>query len=217
MSVVVYTAIYGEFDTLKPHPAHPRVAAWRCYTDDPELACDGWETIVEPPRYPTPRLAAKWWKCHPPADADWSVWMDGSLRLIHAEYVDVLAGLLDQADIALFRHHRRSTIRDEAQACLDLQPRKVAGVDVHGQVDRYEQRKPTGRLGVWETASLARRHTPVVLALGGAWMAHCELGTPRDQLSLPVLLDDYQLAPAVIGGSVPANPWFAWCGHLRGD
>lgn len=217
MTVIAYTSIYGGYDPLRPHPPHPAVDRWICYTDNPTLVCDGWETVVEPARYDHPRLSAKWRKCHPP-DTDWSVWLDGSVHLTNADYIDTLAKLLTDADLAMFPHPDRTTIRDEAAASLAIAAAKYGGLDVHGQVDRYEARKPTGGLGLWATTTFARRHTVPVLQMGAAWLAHCDLETYQDQLSLPVLLDDYGLTVAPItDGTLTANPWFAWCGHTRGD
>lgn len=218
MTVVAYTSIYGGYDPLRPHPIHPGVDRWVCYTDDPGLVCDGWETVVEPARYAHPRMSAKWRKCHPP-DADWSIWLDGSVLLTSIDYVDILAKLLATgADLAMFPHPDRGNIRDEAAASLACAPAKYTGLDMHGQVDQYEARKPTGGLGLWATTTFARRHATAVLQMGAAWLAHCDLATYQDQLSLPVLLDDYGLTVApIVGGTLTANPWFAWCGHHRGD
>jgi hypothetical protein len=215
--IVAYTSIYGGYDPLRPHPDHPDVDRWVAYTDDPGLVCDGWETVVEPPRYAHPRLSAKWRKCHPP-EAEWSVWLDGSVHLTSPAYIDMLAKLLAEADLAMFPHPDRDNIRAEAQASLELAPAKYAGRDVHGQVDRYEARRPTAGLGLWATTTFARRHSPAVLQMGAAWMAHCELATYQDQLSLPVLVADYGLRVApVTGGTLLANPWWSWLGHARSD
>lgn len=215
MSLVAYTSIYGHYDPLRPHPDHPDVDAWVCYTDNPALTCPGWETVVEPARYPHPRLSAKWRKCHPP-DADRSIWVDGSVELFDPAYVDVVCKLLGDADMAFIPHPDRTNIRDEAAASLAIAAQKYGGLDVHGQVDRYEARKGP-QSGLWASTTFGRNHTPAVLQMGAAWMAHCELLTYQDQLSLPVLLDDYGITVAAIPGGLLASPWFRWCGHFRGD
>lgn len=215
--MIVATAIYGGYDPLRPHPPHPDVEAWICYTDDPALRCDGWETVLEPARYPHPRLSAKWRKCHPP-DAAQSIWVDGSVRVDDPAYIDMLCGLLNAADMALFPHPDRDNIRDEAAASLDIHPAKYAGLDMASQVDRYAARKDIDRLGLWASTTFARNHTPDVVAMGAAWFAHCDLATYQDQLSLPVLLDDYGLRVApIVGGTLTANPWFTWLPHHRAD
>jgi hypothetical protein len=209
MTFIVFTSIYGGYDPLRPHPDHPGVDVWRCFTDDPDLTCPGWETVVEPPRFEHPRLSAKWRKCIPP-DAERSLWLDGSLDLRSPYYVDVVDDCLGRAPMAFFRHPARDNIRDEAAESAPMP--KYAGLDVHGQVDRYEQRKGPQR-GLWASTTFGRVHTPAVLQMGAAWLAHCDLLTYQDQLSLPVLLDDFGITPAVIPGHLTANPWFGWMGH----
>ena len=213
--MIVYTSIYGGYDPLRPHPHHPDVKAWLCYTDDPTLTCPGWETIVEPARYAHPRLSAKWRKCHPP-ESDRSLWIDGSVQLADPAYIEVVGGLLDTADMAFVPHPDRDNIRDEAAASLAIAASKYGGLDVHGQVDRYEARKGPER-GLWASTTFGRNHTTAVLQMGAAWMAHCDLLTYQDQLSLPVLIDDYGLTVATIPGNLTNSPWFRWCGHHRRD
>lgn len=209
MSPVCYTSIYGQYDPLRAHPDHPAVDAWLCFTDDPNLTAPGWETIVEPARYPHPRLSAKWRKCHPP-EADWSLWIDGCIDLRDAAFVDVVGTILKDADLALFPHADRDNIVDEALVSA-IMP-KYHGHDVIGQVERYRDRRNTaGRL--YASTIIGRNHTPAVLQMGAAWMAHCELLTYQDQLSLPVMLEDYGLTVGDIPGWLTRNPWFAWCGH----
>lgn len=215
--MLVYTSIYGGYDPLRPHPHHPNVEAWVCFTDDPDLRCEGWETVVEAPRYEHPRLSAKWRKCHPPA-AERSVWIDGSMHVHNPEFFTTLDGLIgDGADMAFFPHPDRDNIRDEATASLAIAFEKYGGLDVQGQVDRYEARKPIKPLGLWASTTFIRQHTLAVLEMGAAWMAHCELLTYQDQLSLPVLLDDYGITVAPIPYGLVSNPWFLWCGHARDD
>jgi hypothetical protein len=209
--MLVFTSIYNGYDPLRPHPDHPDVEAWVCFTDDPELRCDGWETVVEPARYEHPRLAAKWRKCHPP-DAERTLWIDGSVHLHNPGYIDTINFLLDRVDMAFFRHPVRDNIRAEAEASHALCPEKYAGCDLHGQADLYEKRKGP-QTGLWASTTFGRNHTTNVLQMGAAWMAHCELLTYQDQLSLPPLLDDYGITVAPIPSGLLGNPWFTWCGH----
>lgn len=211
MSLVAYTAIYGGYDPLHPHPEHPGVDAWICYTDDPDLCADGWTTVVEPPRYQHPRMSAKWRKCHPPLEAEASIWLDGSVQVTDPTYVDMLADLIEPgaAEMAFFRHPQRDNIGDEARYSTGM--RKYDGLPMIDQADRYMARRgDADRLGLWASTTFARRHTPRVLQMGAAWLAHCEMGTYQDQLSLPVLLADYGVRVAEIPGSLLANPWFVW-------
>ena len=208
--MIAYTAVYGDYDSVKPHPDHPAVERWLCFTDDPELVADGWEVVYRPLRFKHPRLAAKWWKCHPP-EADASLWLDGSVLLNGPEYIDMIVDGLDHRDLVMFRHPVRDCIYDEVLASEPMV--KYFGCDLQAQQRRYASQGWPTHGGLWATTTFARRHTPTVLAFGGAWFAHNELLTYQDQVSLPPLLADYGLDPWPIPGDLWGNPWFRLVGH----
>jgi hypothetical protein len=214
--MIVYTSIYGGYDRLWPHADHRLVSRWICYTDNPGLQTPGWETIVEPPRYAHPCLAAKWRKCHPPEcdDDGKSLWVDGSIHVDNPGYVEVIDDLLDIAPMCFVPHPDRSDIRSEAHASKVIAPHKYHQFDLRAQVDLYDARKGPTK-GLWASTTFGRVHKPAVLQMGAAWMAHCELLSYQDQLSLPVLLDDYDIEPAAIPGGLLRNPLFRWRGHIR--
>ena len=111
--MIVYSAIFGGYDDLKPHPSCDLVDEWICYTDNPDVRCDGWQTIVEPQPFTHPRMAAKWRKCHPPTHDDLTIWVDGSMSFRNGDFFEMVAGLLDQGDWVMFPHPDRTSIVDE--------------------------------------------------------------------------------------------------------
>lgn len=215
--MIVYTAIYGGYDALKPHVDHPAVERWVCYTDDSNLECPGWEVIVEPARYAHPCVSAKWRKCHPPADVvdAESLWVDGSVQVDNPAFVDTVSDLLTyDHPICMVAHPDRNNIRDEAMASHAIAWAKYGQFDLGAQVDRYEARKGPTK-GLWATTVIGRLHTREVLQLGAAWFAHNDLLSYQDQLSLPVLLEDYGIEPVAIPGNLTNNPLFRWRGHIK--
>jgi hypothetical protein len=211
--MICYTSIYGSYDRLWPHVEHPGVEKWLCYTDNPNLQTPGWESIVEPRPYANPRLSAKWRKAHPP-EAERSLWVDGSVHVDNSIYIDVVSELLETADMCFVPHPDRDNIRDEARASIIQQPHKYGQFDLDAQVKLYEDRIGTQK-GLWASTTFGRNHTPAVLQMGAAWFVHNELLSIQDQLSLPVLLDDYGITVAPIPGGLARNPLFRWRGHIR--
>lgn len=208
--MIAYTATYGGYDTLKPHPDHPLIDQWIAYTDDPDLTSDDWEVRYRPLPFAHPRVGAKWWKCHPP-EAEASVWIDGSVIVHNPDYFDVLAeGLLKQP-LTMFVHPDRACIYDEAAASRGMV--KYIGQPLEQQVALYASRGWPAQGGLWASTTFARRHSPVVLQFGAAWFAHNDVLTYQDQLSLPVLLKQYGLTPEPIPGNLWRNPWFTVGGH----
>ena len=213
MTFVVYSAIYGGYDAPKGQFDHDAVDSWILYTDNPDLKVPGWDVRYAPLRYPHPRMGAKWWKCHPP-EADASLWLDGSIVLNGPEYIDIILDGLEGSDLTMFEHPERDCIYDEVRASEGMV--KYFGHDMRAQVARYQSREWPANAGLWASTTFGRRHTPAVLAFGGAWFAHCELLTYQDQLSLPPLLDDYGLRPNPIPGNLWRNPWFTLSPHRSG-
>ncbi len=208
--MIAYTATYGGYDTLKPHPEHPLVDEWVAYTDDPNLKSDDWDVRYQPLPFQHPRMAAKWWKCHPP-ETDVSVWIDGSVVVHNPAYFDVLAeGLLKQP-LTMFVHPDRDCIYEEIVVSQTML--KYEGQPLDGQGAFYYQRGWPIHGGLWASTTFARRHTATVLQFGAAWFAHCDLLTYQDQVSLPVLLDQYGLTPEPIPGNLWRNDWFHVAGH----
>lgn len=214
MNVIVTTSIYGGYDAPKPHPNHPAVSEWICYTDDETLHAPGWTVIVEPSPRDTPRMAAKVRKCRPPA-ADVSIWIDGSVRIHDPALIDIMLESLERGDIALWPHPARTSLLDEAEAALVLP--KWQGCPLREMAQHYvAEGWPDNEL--WAATVFARRHTPEVLAWGEAWLAECDSwGDEFDQLSMPVLIRKFDLVPVPLPHSLWRNPWLGLHAHTRSD
>lgn len=208
--MLAYSAIYGGYDQLTPHPDHPAVDLWVCFTDDPNLTCDGWVTVVEPARFPHPRLSAKWRKAHPP-DADRSLWIDGSMRLQGPGLVDAMLDALESGDWALWQHPDRTSIIDEAAVSMTME--KYFGLPVMQQARHYCDQWGWPDDELWASTTMARRHTPQVLQAGAAWFAENEHWTYQDQISLPPVLHRYGINPIGLPYSLWRNPWFKFGPH----
>lgn len=134
MSVIVYTAILGGCDRLKPAP----VGADRCvcFTDEPVDDPQGWELIVWPATA-NPRREAWRLRCVPQtifATYTTVVWVDASFT------VTDLPALLQDADgfaLSAMRHHTRTSCYEEARAVVAIGQADAAAVDT--QMDGYQQ------------------------------------------------------------------------------
>jgi len=208
--VIVYSAIFGGFDSPKPPRPHPAVAEWVLFTDDPNVYAPGWRVVVSDPPGATARMRAKWYKCHPPRHA-LSLYLDGSIRLRDPGLLDAAIGALTKADWAMFRHPERSDITAEALASAPMP--KYAGAPLREQVRAYEAlytAEALRKLSLWAAGILARRGTPDVVAASHAWWQECVRWTEQDQISLPVVLDRFDIVPAAIeaGGGLWNNAHF---------
>jgi hypothetical protein len=214
--VIVYTAIYGDYDDLKPVPK----VDWFefvCMTDNPDrLDPDaGWSIVKERARFEHPRMSAKWWKCSPPGGQS-SLWVDGSVQLTGLGLlVDALQVLAEGAPIAMYTHPFRDCIFDEVGEAQHMI--KYDGLPMSEQVEWWAARGWPRNGGLWASTIIARNGSYQNAAFGHAWFQHCLLHTYQDQLSLPGLLDMYDLECVPLPGSLIDNPGFKWTGEHRSD
>lgn len=118
MSVIVFTAILGDCDSLKPAPSD--AVRCVCFVTDPAAHADskGWELIAHPaenPRREAWRLRAV---PHTLFDAyDRVIWIDASFTLTDLPRLLKDAG---GAPVSALRHHRRSTAYQEAAQLVKI-------------------------------------------------------------------------------------------------
>jgi hypothetical protein len=182
-SVVIYTAIFGDYDELLDPQERLPDADYVCFTDNPRLRSDVWRIRYCKP-IGDPSRQAKRIKilAHEALDCAVSLWIDGriELRSIH--------GALERmtADIGLLRHPLRNCIYDEATHCKNTgrgNPERI-----EESVHRYRaEGHPEGN-GLWLGGIVLRRHTAATRTFNLEWWREVKRGTSRDQISLPVVL-----------------------------
>ena len=183
---VIYTAIAGEYDSLKEHPP---IKGWHfvAFVDDPiKQIHAGWETRKLISFHPDPVRNSKRYKVLAHEffpDAECSLWMDGNLKIVKSFDLDELADkFLAVNDIALIEHRRRHCIYAEAEACKERRLDDPSIID--RQISRYQEEGYPGQNGLSENLIVLRRHTADVTALNTMWWREICEGSRRDQLSL---------------------------------
>lgn len=211
MTGVVYTAVIGQTDPLEAPPPSRHDVAYVCFTDGRPV--DGWETRPVVARGAA-RPMARGFKTQPQAlfpDAQWSVWMDASFRLVD------LAALVDAAiatgcPIVGFHHPDRARIVDEAQAII--RAGQAPADAVLRQVRAYQgagfDRPDVAQRVLTTTGVLFRRHTPAVAAFDALWLTQIELYTVRDQLSVDFCAWRCGLPIGYWPGHYRANPFVVY-------
>jgi hypothetical protein len=187
MQNVVYTAITSGYDTIKPFGI---VNATHIHFNDPMFH----EHTDPCRRAKYPKILA-----HKvlPVDTQYSMWIDGSIKLNPGlDFKDLIATYLKDTDIAVMKHPERDCIFQEAQAIIDMG--KDDAKTVLDYITRYSHFPKNWGLG--ETGIVLRRHTKHIDALNEAWWEELENGSRRDQLSLPIVLDVYNISCTYIVG-----------------
>ncbi|QDT91635.1 glycosyltransferase domain-containing protein [Gimesia algae] len=182
-TVVVYTAIFGGYDSLKePRDQMPGVK-FVCFTDNPRLKSKVWNIHYCRPTG-DPLMQAKSFKilAHEVLDCDISLWIDGRVELHN------LNGAINQlsTDLALHRHEQRNCIYQEASHCITVKrgdPRQIEDA-----IARYKSEGHPPHYGLWRGGVILRRHSPCTTAFNREWWREVSVGTTRDQIVLPVVL-----------------------------
>ncbi|MCU1494793.1 MAG: putative glycosyltransferase [Acidimicrobiaceae bacterium] len=216
--VAVYTAIMNCYDEL---PGHPEIADvdFIAYLDRP-LERDDWQVrSIDHVGTEHPRIVAKRYKVlvgEHLADYDYTIWIDGSHEIVSSSFADEVIASIGSSGFALYRHPWRDCIYDEALASIALP--KYGGLPIEAQVAAYRELGHPEHDGLWACGTLARTKSPKLDQLMAAWMDEIERWTYQDQLSLPVLLRRFGIAPSEFGHhQVLYNPWLRIRGHPRND
>lgn len=204
-SVCIYTSICGGYDDLKPQPEQTLPCDFVCFTDEPDrMSASPW-LVVPMPLDPkaTPRFRAKLPKVRPHAafatiaaasghrtDYDFTIWIDGSIQILRAEFAERLIAAAAEPGIALVVHPYRDCIYDEAPASLaPPTAHKYVGMRLLDQVERYRAGGYPEHNGLYALGVIARNmRNPVVRAVDEAWWDEIVRWSVRDQLSLPYAL-----------------------------
>lgn len=206
MSLAVYTAIFGGYDTYK----EPRPGEYtsHLFSDQPVSGRSTWHKV---PSSTNPRRAARHIKLSPHEFFSDShvLWLDGSLELIAAPSLS----LLGDADIALCRHSVRRSLYEEAEFCAT---HRVDDPNlIRAQVARYRAAGYPGTNGLPETGFLLRRMSPAMRAFDEAWLDEVERGSCRDQISFGYVAWKTGIKIVYLDGTATHNAWVRYRPHQR--
>jgi hypothetical protein len=239
MSEITLISTNFGIDDIKPFPPGPDIDTFY-YTDaatlataDPDAAAS-WTRIIVPnyPRHDfNPRLRGRYFKAQihrlpETAGSRWLVWADASLRFIDptfiAEQAERLASLPPQQRLLLVPHPERQTVREEYEYVRDL----IHNGNEYLRI-RYADEKMTEQIEFFESQGM---NIDAPLWCGTIWMVensallnqcwdswwdqNLRFGM-MDQLSLPILLEQFRLEPQVLPVNVISNRYFEHLGHRK--
>jgi hypothetical protein len=176
--IVLYTAIFGNSDSLKRAPKGPDRCV--CFTDDGALAAPGWEIIARQTELRA-RRAARLLKMRPHElfpEADATIWVDGSIEI--TDFTGLM-NAIGRSEVACFAHPDRSTCYDEGRKVVQLQIAHRAKVEAALEIYRRDRFAPT-RLST--TGLLYRRNTLGVAAFNRLWRDHLDRFGTNDQVHI---------------------------------
>lgn len=206
--VIVYTAILGYCDSLKPAPTGADRAV--CLSDISHLGIGrGWEIVRFPmegwaatdnPRRDAWSLRSLSHKVFPEADV--TIWIDASFTMTNLGQL-----LIDSEghDLSVLRHHKRKSCYEEAAEVVRVG--QADKLDVRRQMDQYrEDGFDPACLSI--SCIVVRKNTPRVTEFNELWDAETRLN-PGDntQLSLDYCAWKAGIFPHALKGVRKDNPY----------
>jgi alkaline ceramidase TOD1/glycosyltransferase MUCI70-like protein len=237
MRAVVYTAIFGGYDTLKQPSPQDQPCDFVCFTDSKLPSRVGaWRVIhvrrdhkVHPRLqakrfkllshkiFPHGRLAARYAPFSVRRGADLSIWIDASLEIKCSTFVRDMRDKLGDRDWAMFVHPDRDCIYEEA--LLSIRMRKYLTLPILPQAEAYRSVVPP-RSGLYACTIIVRREpsTERLNRVHQLWWDENVKWTYQDQISLPYVLRCVGgCDPAVIMDCLWQNRWFDIAPHNSDD
>lgn len=207
-NLVVYTAIFGDYDVLIDPEVVESGVDYVCFTDDETLTSDVWEirnvTPMTDPALSNRRIKIL---AHEYLDEyDISVYIDGNIQIL--EQVEPLVeDYLSAVDFALYKHPKRSSVFEEAEACIERN--KADEGPIREQLEHYHDAGFPDDQALSANRILFRRHQkPEIKELMGSWWREVSERVRRDQLSLMFVLWEHNLEYNLIPHSVRDAPQF---------
>ena len=190
-NLVVYTAIFGDYDSLNEIECPNSDFDYVCFTDNKELTSSTWEIRTTSLFNIDSCRQARQLKIYPHKylrEYEYSMWIDGNMQLCVTPSILLL---LDETSLALCKHPTRDCIYEEGIACKDLH--KDSPNIINEQLSYYKEalKFPT-HAGLWQTGILLRKHNDESLnKLSDLWWEQILKHSKRDQLSFPIIFQGY--------------------------
>jgi hypothetical protein len=187
MKKILYTAIIGRYDTLKTPTVVTKGWEYICFTDDKNLTSDFWKIVyVDPSGHNRIRFSREIKiKYFDYIEADLSIWVDGSF--IVNTNLNEFVKEYHKGNISISKHPHRDNVHDEALACIEQG--KDQDRVIIDQIARYDKAGYKDDNNLAESGVIIRKHCDEVKNLCEHWWEELELGSFRDQISLPYVLD----------------------------
>ena len=215
---VIYTAIYGNKDTLKDPLYVNEDFDYICFTDDKNLTSDVWKIIVSNPIHNDPVRSAKIFKVKPHEfldNYDLSIWVDANF-LICSDLNVFLKSFGEQANMLTFQHDQgRDCIYDEA--AVVIQYNKDDPEIIKKQMKKYKSENFPKNTGLTANSVLVRRHKENdIIKMMNLWWSQIEQFSRRDQLSFYYCKWKLQTKMFMLrypNYNIRINQWFRWLPH----
>jgi hypothetical protein len=181
-SKVIYTANFGNYDDLRPIPNY---SGWDkvVFTDNKDLKVQGWNTIYVSGEGVRKQREIKILSNKYLKDYSVSMYQDANMRILASpdEFINVVKY---KGGFMTAMHPTRTRIYEEGMRICELGKDNPDIVFKH-IVNLFEITKMPENYGLFETGVIIRDNSKEVARLENKWFKYLQLGSHRDQISLP--------------------------------
>ena len=186
---IVYTAIFGDYDNIKEPEYINDDWDYICYTNNKTLTSKTFTIKYVDAVFDNPTKNARMIKILSHIfliGYDYSLWVDGSVKLRGHNINELIDINLKNNYISLHKHVKRDCVYEEAVACCLA--KKDDDLVIQKQIDNYELEDMGKNYGLFETAEIVRdQNNSNVKKLNFLWWNELNKFSIRDQLSLPYI------------------------------
>ncbi|SDZ23705.1 glycosyltransferase domain-containing protein [Thermoactinomyces sp. DSM 45892] len=181
--IVVYTAIMGNYETIKEiHIREPNID-YVLFTDNPNVNSATWKIIKTNRLFMDSTRFARRYKILPHRflrQYQYSIWIDGNMVIKKPIYP--LIEFLSSHPLIVFNHPNRNCIYKEQAACEAL--KKDTPQIMRKQIEKYKEIKYPINNGLIASGVILRQHNhPMIINLMEDWWNEVVNYSKRDQLS----------------------------------
>lgn len=180
---IVYTAIFGNHDTLKePHQVDDD---WMyiCLTDDKNLTSEHYDIVVVERKFKDDTRQAREVKLNPEEylpEHDVHIWHDASMKMM-CNPKNFVNRYLDNKGFSIMEHPTRNCTYKEAEACKHINKDNHQVIDK--QMSEYKKQLFPTRIGMVASGVMIRKNEKHVNDFLKLWREEVEKYSKRDQLS----------------------------------
>lgn len=213
--ICVYTCITGNYDNLNEIKNSEDNIDYYCFTNNKSLKSKTWKVIQIDNGELDNRLLARKIKILGHSiindNYDIAVWTDADV-IWETPISDFVNTYFKNTNFAIFKHHARNTINEEAIACLLV--RKDSKENIIKTLNFYNTIKYPDNNGLCEsTVFIKNPKDQQVIETTKIWYDMVKEYSPRDQLSFNYAIWKTGLKVKYINLNVWGNPWFSTALH----
>ncbi len=193
--IAVYTTIFGRRRLIEfPDEFREDNIDYLCFTDNPNIKSNSYQIIYYKPYWDIKVFHNREIKilCHKILSAyDYSLYVDGDIR-IRTKVSPLFDQYLQNADMAIFKHLRRSCLYDELNVCLEKNKIPTSLItSAKNQLSEYRKEGFPPKYGLTCNRCILRRHSDSLKPILEAWWKEYQI-IGRDQLCLQYIQWKYK-------------------------